>query len=78
MARSLDLLSYDNVVFTNFAFYATLVLLKMFAMSALTIVQRLKKNVSILVLMTTNTKSKCNIIHIEIMLIFVKYKKNVE
>lgn len=48
MARSLDLLSYDNVVFTNFVFYATLVLLKMLAMSALTIVQRLKKNVSIL------------------------------
>ena len=41
-----SLLSLENPVFSNYAFYATLVVLKMYAMGPLTSIQRTTKNVS--------------------------------
>jgi energy-coupling factor transporter transmembrane protein EcfT len=49
MASVVELLSRNNPVFSAFVFYATILILKLLAMSALTARQRFKKNVSSLV-----------------------------
>jgi glutathione S-transferase len=49
MASVVELLSRNNPVFSAYVFYATILILKMLAMSALTARQRFKKKVCSLV-----------------------------
>jgi glutathione S-transferase len=49
MASVVELLSRNNAVFSAYVFYATVLLLKLLAMSALTARQRFRKNVRSLV-----------------------------
>lgn len=43
MARILDLLSFDNVIFSYYAFYTTVVLLKVLGLGLLTSLRRMQK-----------------------------------
>ena len=58
-----ELLTFDNPVMLSFAFYATIVLLKMIAMSFMTSVVRMKKKASL---------STCNISDINSLLYDLK------